>query len=375
MTHENTAICFLINHLESGGAQSLIQHVVRASSADIDHTVCYFGDDELATDLEADGATVVGFDANTRIPQFDPRAVWSMWNYFSRKRFDVIHAHLPFSQVLGRLAGQRNDTPVVSTQHSIPSNYHPLERALERGTRRLDDATVFVSRAVREAFGVEETTRPIRTIYNGIDAEGFNQAVASADGESLRESLTSGDVGPVYLNVGRCREMKRQVDVVRAMTDVVEREPDAHLVVAGDGPQLPNLQTEVTRLDLADNVTLTGRVPKAEIHRYYAFADAYVLSSEYEGMPITLLEAMAAELPIVATDAPGVAEFVTDGETGVVVPPKTPSALAEAMLDVRSTEMRERLGKNAYEVVTDRYDVEETAAAYLELYTSCLVDQ
>jgi glycosyltransferase involved in cell wall biosynthesis len=369
-------VCYLINHLAPDGAPTVVESLVEEIGADdIEFTVCFFGgDDTLQSNLEAAGARVRNFGATTDYPQFDPRSLPAMVDFFSGASFDILHCHLPYAQTLGRLVAHLGDIDhVVSTQHNVPSNYHPVERVAERATRRLDAATVAVSGGVESAFTGAEPTAPTErgawgTIQNGIDVEAFAASVAAADGGSVREEWDVADADPLFVNIARYQPQKDQMALIEAMDRVADTLPSAHLLVVGWGTLEAELRAAVRERGLTDSVTVTGRVP--EIHGYYAAADAFVLSSEFEGLPVTLLEAMAAGCPVVATDIPGVTEVVVDGETGRLVPPGDHEGLAEALLDMGDATRREAFGAAGRERVEGQFSVERMADDHVELYRS-----
>lgn len=367
---DSLTVCFLINNLDTGGAQTLLRNIVELDDQSTgSYTVCYAGGtNELAPEFESLDVEVVDLGARTDRPQFDPRPIVRTLRYFRDCEFDVIHGHLPYGAVLARLAGQRANAAVVTTHHSVQENYHPIERSLEGATRRYDDATVFVSKAVAASFDDRNGEVPGQIIYNGIDAEVFTRQVRTADGEGLRAELgATGDT--LVLAVGHCIRAKRQIDLIKAVDRLTGRddEPAVHLAIVGDGPARSALDAAVEDRELGDYVSVVGRVPHGEIHRYYAAADLFAQVSLYEGMPMTLLEAMAAGLPIIGTAVPGIEEFVDD-HVGRLVPPKSPGELAEAVSTLSDHDSRRRLGRGCTRRVTERYGIDRTVAAYHELY-------
>lgn len=371
-------VCFLINQLAPGGAPTLLLDIVRHTddAAGIEYTVCFVeGDDTLAPDFEAAGARVVDFGAAFK---FDPRAIARLARFFRREEFDVLHAHLPYSQTLGRVSGRLGGVDrIVTTQHSLPEHYHPITRTLERLTRPLDAKTIAISEGVERAFtGTAHQYEPGHdgqwcTIYNGIDVAGFNERATNADIAALKARHGVGD-GPVFVNVGRYVPAKAQHDLIVAMGRVVEEYPDARLFVVGWGPLEDTLRKTAAERGLAANVTLTGRVPPDDIHEYYVLADTFVTSSTLEGLGIAGLEAMAAELPVVATDVPGLREIVVDGTTGLLVPPSAPDRLAAGMVRAATTD--EPYGANGYERAAAMFDIRTTAAASVALYREICAD-
>jgi glycosyltransferase involved in cell wall biosynthesis len=364
-------VCFLINQLAPGGAPTLLLDIVShtEADADIEYTVCFVeGDDTLVPEFRRAGARVVDFDAKFK---FDPRALGRMARFFRREEFDVLHAHLPYSQTLGRVVGRLSGQEIiVSTQHDFRDKYHPVTRFLECITRSLDTATVAVSQSVEHDFTGESHLFPDRadrwcTIYNGLDCRTFADRVSQADGDAVRREWGIDD-DIVFLNVARYQSPKGQKDLIRAMTHVTDTLPDAHLFVVGWGPLESDLHQLVSELGVEDNVHVTGRVP--DVEQYYAAADVFVLPSKRESFGIVLLEAMAAKLPVVATDIPGLREVVANGEGGVVVTPQSVEVLAEGMVSFRSERKRRVFGERGHERAHSRFDIEQVASLYERLY-------
>ncbi|RLM34459.1 glycosyltransferase [Haloarcula sp. Atlit-120R] len=374
---ETVRVCFLINKLAPDGAPTIVLNLVeQARDQPFDFTVCFFGgDDTLRTDFEDAGARVVDFGAVGEFPQFDPRSLPRMLRFFRRTSFDILHCHLPYSQSLGRLVGSVADVDhIVSTQHNVPANYHPIERVAERLTRPLDSRTVAVSEGVQTAFTGEsevfhhDTGRQWSTIPNGIDVDAFAGSVDAADGRAVRQEWGLSDSDPLYLNVARYEPQKRQPTLIEAMGEVIDSVPSAHLLIVGWGSLEASLREKVQSAGLSEAVTVTGRVP--EIHGYYAAADAFVSASAFEGLPVTILEAMTAECPVVATDIDGVREVVLDGETGRLVPPDEPTQMAAAMRELADHATRERYGEQGCDRVRNVFTVEQMVSRYTRLYRS-----
>jgi glycosyltransferase involved in cell wall biosynthesis len=365
-------VCFLINQLAPGGAPTLLLDIVKHTDADtnIDYTVCFIeGDDTLVSDFEEAGARVIDFGAEFK---FDPRALARMVWFFQREEFDVLHAHLPYSQMLGRVFGRLGSTErVISTQHNVPSERHPITRTLEQVTRPLDAATIAVAGDIERAFtgGVHRYEGHLHgqwcTIYNGIDVEGFNEQVRQANPtEFCARKEIEGD--PLFLTVGRYVPAKAQHDLISAMGRLTDEHPDAHLLVVGWGELENELRHLVEKRDLTESVTITGRVPSEDIPEYYALADAFVSSSVREGLPIAILEAMAAGLPVIATKISGVQEAVENDETGLLVPPNSPGELDDAMIGAASAQ--ESFGERGYDRVLNRFNVRRTVQLHVKLY-------
>lgn len=364
-------VCHLVNQLAPGGAPTLILDLVRLTdTSEVTFTVCFIeGEDSLVSDFEDAGAHIVDFDAAFK---FDPRALAHLARFLRSEDIDVLHTHLPYSQTLGRVFGQLGGIDcLVSTQHNVPGARHPVTRTLEQVTRPLDAATVAVSQGVERAF--TGRSRPFDgrvhgqwcTIANGVDVTAFNERVGDADPKGVADQW-GVDAETVYLNVSRYVPAKSQRDLVAAMDELVDTDDDVHLFVVGWGELEDDLRAAVSEHGLESHVTVTGRVP--EVYDYYALADVFVSASAFEGLPLTHLEAMAAELPVVATDIRGVREVVVDGETGRLVPVGDPAALANAMRDFTSPDHQAAVARAGFEHCRSMFDVADAAEAYLRLY-------
>lgn len=350
-------ICSVINSLQQGGAENLLVSLVEQTPEDIDHTVCHFGWDSTLEEALIDaGATVVNLDFS--VP-YDLRGIRRLRRVLSGDA-DLLHAHLPPAVIAGRMAALGTGVPVVSTHHNVPDNYGVFSRRVERFTRPLDHVTVAVSDGVRHAhpWVPGETWQ---TIHNGIDVAGFEERVDEADADAILDKwgVAADDV---MLNIARYSPQKRQADLALAMRYLRER--DAHLFVVGWGQLEGEIRDAAVEAGVAERVTVTGRVP--EVEPYYAAADIFVSPSVREGLPITFLEAMAASLPVVAADIPGVRELVND-EVGRLVAPEDSRALAEAVAAVLDDDPT-ALGASARRRAAAEFDITRTVAAYADLY-------
>ncbi len=362
-------VCAVINSLGYGGAETLLVELV-GELDDVSFTVASFGgDDSLADPLAAAGATVHDLGEAVR---FDPRAARRLRRLLAAGDVDVVHAHLPYAQTVARLVARSvGDAAVVSTQHNAPRAYHPLVRTTERLTRPLEDVTVAVSQAVERACtGDAHPPGAVGddwcTIHNGIDVAGFAELVRAADAGAVRTSLDVAPGASLVLGVGRYVPDKAQRDLVAgfAAADL----GDAALVLVGHGPLEADLRASAREHGVADRVHVTGEVQ--DVHPYYAAADVFASASRVEGLPVTVLEAMAAGLPVAATDVPGTREAVADGETGRLVPYGDAAALATALEALAAPDPGDAYGDAGRDRARERFDVARMAADYRGLYRS-----
>lgn len=373
-------VCHLLNAIGKGGAEVLTLEMIRhTDDDDVKYTVYYLGAPHtLAPEFEAAGARVIHLGSRTAIPQLDPTVGFKLFAALATDEFDIVHAHMPYVQVVARIAANTlGSAKVVSTQHTVEDTLPGVSRRLGSWTQPLDSATVAVSKGVQHSYtGRSNSYRDGGlngkwcTIYNGIDAAEFSEKV-----KRLAERTPDGEDEEIrFVNIGRFRPEKAQLDLVEAMKTVTQRLPNSHLYIVGSSGPLENrLREEVERAGLDDHVSVVYHdADEFDIHEYYALADVFVSASILEGMPITHLEAMASELPVVATDIPGVREVIDEGKTGLLTPPNAPEELAKTMLAFDSKDTCHQFGRRGYRRVKRRFSIEQTVNAYLDLYRELL---
>jgi glycosyltransferase involved in cell wall biosynthesis len=297
----------------------------------------------------------------------DPRGMVRLARAVRAFRPDVVHSHMVHANLLSRVTRLFCHMPVlVCTAHNVDEGGWWRE-CMYRLTDRLADVTTNVSRAGVERYirvGAAPAGR-IRWVPNGIDISRFERSPATRT--ALRTALHVSDAF-VFLAVGRLEPAKGFDVLVRAIPSVVLSCGDAVLLIAGDGSQRPALE-EATRS--LRNVRFLG--VRDDVPDLMAAADALVLPSRWEGLPMVLLEAASAGLPAVATDVGGNAEVVVDQETGFLVPPDDEEALGTAMVRIAnlSAEERHEMANHARQLVQERYSLSAVVDTWLDLYATC----
>jgi glycosyltransferase involved in cell wall biosynthesis len=242
--------------------------------------------------------------------------------------------------------------------------YNECDRvSLRRADRVVTLARAFVDHLTRRGVQAER----VMVLHNAIDARPRRRI--DEERQRLR-ALWGIDAGePVVLCVGRLSREKGHRDLIAALARLKTRHRVApfRLVVAGDGPERNALQSLAQRAGIADAIRWLGYIENAE--RLYGGADAAVLPSHSEGSPVALLEAAAYGLPIVATAVGGVPEILEDGESGLLVPPRDPDALAAALyVIVADRTTAARLGRNAHAAVAARHDPMTRTCTLIQMY-------
>ncbi|MDX6442616.1 MAG: hypothetical protein QOE43_2345 [Gaiellaceae bacterium] len=272
-------------------------------------------------------------------------------------RADIVHTHLVHADVYGGLAARLRGTRLVSTKHNDdPFRVGPF-RFVERGLSRLTDRIVTITDALHR-FTVDRVGVPadkVETIHYGLDG------VPDAWGVNPRDDVPEG--ARVLLAVARLTDQKGIDVAVRALTHLPD---DTVLVVLGEGPERGALLRLARELGLESRVFLLGRVP--DVAAWLGRATLLVHPARWEGFGLSVLEAMLAGLPVVASNVSALPELIVDGETGVLVGPDDAEALARGI--VRALE-QPQLGEGGLERARRKFSVgrmaDRTAALYLKV--------
>lgn len=312
--------------------------------------------------------------------RFSPSTIRSIRSWLKELRPRLIHTHLIHADLYGLLGSLGLDLRKITTKHNddwfkrLPG-FGPFARLLNRGF----DRGVAISDHLMEVYRDRLSLRapPFRRIHYGLDPETFFDR---ADGEINGVSPPPGsldlpeDAGFCFGMVARLVEQKGHDDLLEAFAEVRDRLGEGHLVLVGGGPLRLDLETRAQERGIESAVSFTGfrwDVP-ALLDRF----DAFVHPSLWEGFGRVFLEAMAARLPVVATEVGAIPEIVADGETGFLCPPEDPHALAEAMVKlVRRPERARRMGKKGFERLREHFSVESMVDRHESLYRELLADE
>jgi glycosyltransferase involved in cell wall biosynthesis len=286
-------------------------------------------------------------------------------------RPDLVHSHSFHANMLARLlAIGAPRAVVVSNVHNVFEGGW-MRMMAYRLTDGLSRCTVAVSEAARERFVRTKAVSPkkCQVMRIGIDVEEFApDAVRRARMRAELHSADGANADFVWLAAGRIVPAKDYPNLLRAFRELEKRCSDAQLWIAGGGTAAEFAEFESLQHALGIRGEVIWLGLRRDLPALLDAADGFVLSSAWEGMPQVLAEAMAMEIPVVATDVGGVRELV--GSTGMLVPAKNPEALAEAMLETmrRSGEERARLGRAAREQVVHQFSIDAAADRWEALY-------
>ena len=358
-------IIFLITDLKYGGTPRSVQALavgLRDSGYQV-RVVSLFDGGEVAGELRDAGVPVSGLG-------LDERPLAAAWNFFRllrRERPLILHTFLFHANLFGRLLASVAGVPfVIASERSAEPSKLPARVWMDRLTWRLATIWTANAEAVALVLGRREGVdrRRIAVIPTAVDTDRFSPRPADPE---VRSHLGASPQDTLLISVGRLDKLKGHSTLIEAFTVLAERRANVRLALIGEGAERAALAAQVAASRLDERVRFVGGV--ADVVPYLRAADLFVLASNTEGMPGAVLEAMAVALPVVATAVGGTPEVVVHGETGILVPPRDPAALAAAIDRILDhPDEARRMGARARLRVAERFSIPSALGLTRELY-------
>lgn len=364
-------VLHLIDGLNVGGAEVLLRDLTAGLvQRGYRVSVGYSTPGPLVEELRANGIKL------TRLPRLarvDPLLMLGMLRLINSDPPQVVHTHLFKSDFHGRLAARLAGVPVViSTLHNADrwAEKWPLG-VLYGGSARFADQLIAVSEEVRQ-YHLQKTAvsaEKLMVINNGVDVGRFN--ITAAVRQQLRAEFKISTESVLFGVIGRLKPQKDHNTFLDAAALILREVPSARFLVIGDGPLRAELEQRAAVLGLLPALIFTGL--RNDIPQLLAALDVLIFSSLWEGLPVTLLEAMAAVKPVVATAVNGIAGVAIEDVTALLVNVADPAALSAACVRLaRDPGLRLRLGQAGFRRVSEFYSLETMINQISSLYNDLL---
>lgn len=358
-------VIHVVLSLDVGGLERVVLSLVRQGQARGQRVavICLERHGTLAAEAESLNARVLCVEKR---PGIRPGTMGRLGAVLRELRPNIIHTHQIGALLYAGPAARATGIAVVHTEHGKHSSRRLRTRLLGclagRYAARVFCVSGDIAAGVIAHYGVPR--RKVDVVPNGIDTAPFQER---GDAEALRRSLGIPLGAPVVGTVGRLSEVKRQDRLVRAFFSITGRLPHAHLLLVGDGPVLRDLRELVQRLGLDGRVHFAGYQARPE--RFFQVMDVFALTSDSEGMPLAVLEAWAAGLPVVASRVGGLPKLITHGQTGVLFAPGDEGALTAALgAMLTDVELARRLGECGRRQLDSSFTASRMAAEYERHY-------
>lgn len=354
----NMRIIHVVDSMEVGGAEVLVAQMCKRQR-DLGHepsvlAVAALG--EIGARLQNEGFSVqanVGRHLSDAIPNF--------YRIFKALRPDAVHLHNPtptiYAALPAKLAGAAG---VVSTRHSLVAPPHRIAEETKYAVASLFcDRIVGVSEATTENLRSMHSIPPrkIVRIYNGV----VPLRRAGKDERPSKQGFT-------LLYVGRLEPVKNHRLLFRAFRTALSSNPNLRLWMVGDGSERKALEDLAGKLDITEQVTFWGH--QSDVAPFFSCADAFVMSSKSEGLPLSLLQGFSLGVPAIVTDVGGMAEVVRMAKAGLIVSAENPADMAAAILEIAGDEAgRKHYSEAAAIAFQSQFSLDKMVDAYLELYS------
>jgi glycosyltransferase involved in cell wall biosynthesis len=367
-------IAFLITSLERGGAETQLVRIalsLRRRGWEVGILTMLPSSAFIEEIRDAGIPLVECISAPNRLPW---RMIPTMTRQLRRWRPPILVTFNFPADVMGRICGRLAGVPKIIGSLRTAHVKTSFRKMFYRFTEPLIALTVSNSTAAVTYMVSRRILTPQKThvIPNGLLASNYPSSVPPAE---VRAELGIPSESFLWLAVGNLRLAKDYPTLLEAASLCVRKFPRFRLCVIGGGEEWSVLQTDVEARRLQDVVQFLG--PRADVPRLLAAGDAYVLSSAWEGMPNTVMEAMASALPVVATDVGGVCELVEEGISGFIVPPRNPVRLAEQMGSIMAmpAEARRKMGMSGRERMVTQFDIERVVDKWVEVFQGKVLGQ
>jgi L-malate glycosyltransferase len=343
----------------------LLPETVKLHSPEFEFHCIYFlpWKNQMVAALEEAGAKV------TCLPAQNNWQLMGQWRkvekYILDHNIDLVHAHLPWAGFLARVIHRKLRIPVIYTEHNKQERYHRLTYWLNKWTFGWQSGVIAVSQDVAQSIHTHiRPTVPVFTILNGVNTDFYRRELA--DTESLRASLGIDSHAWVVGTVAVFRFQKRLKEWLRIFAEAHRHDARLRGIIVGAGPLEEEIKAERAALGLERVVHMPGL--QTNTRDWYGLMDVCMLSSEFEGLPIALLEAMSMECAIVATRAGGIGEVVEEGKSGLLVEVDQWQDLSPCLLRMQDLSYRQSMAQAARERVVAAFSLERMVQELEERY-------
>ena len=362
---ETRYILHLIKGLGRGGAETLLLQTLQLHNSNFKFKTIYFlpHKDQLVQEIKKiSGVELV----NAKNPVLMILKIPKLIRIIRESNASLIHCHLPWSGITGRIAGWLAGVPVIYTEHNLQERYHWFTRKINLLTIGMNQKVLAVSDQVRESIlKNKKKSFLVKRIYNGVDTAKFslNGKVSSVN-EKLGFRVPDG--GLVVGIVAVFTPKKRLNIWLQIAFKISQKFPKTRFLLVGDGPGRKEMEIMVKNLGIETYVFFAGL--QEEVKQWLEMMDIFLMTSEFEGLPVALLEAMSMEMAVSVTNVGGVKEIVNEENGKAAEPYDYDKILENTLILLENEELRSQLGKNARKTVIKKFNLQRMVAELESVY-------
>ncbi len=285
----------------------------------------------------------------------NPIAIYKLYKLLKRHKIDLIHTHAYSAGTIGRISAfLAGVSVIISHNHSVYDYYHKYFRLVEWALSHITDRIICISDRVRKSTNRTQgiSAEKLITIHNGINSIGPVQKKAIT---KLKKELRIPPGHTVISTITHMEEHKGVSYLIQSASRICKSRENLIFLLVGEGAQEEELKELCVSLKIEENVVFTGE--RSDIPEILSLTDIFVLPSVREGLSLSILEAMASGKPVIATSVGGIPEVVSDGVSGILVRPKNPYALHDAIVELLDDKVKQRLmGFNGKRIFEERFN-------------------
>ena len=366
-------IFLIIKSLGRGGAENLLVETLRLINREkFEFEVAYFlpNKNQMVRQINNLDVPVHCFNIASNLEILLNRKC--LISYITRKKFDIIHAHLPWAGIAARMVTSRIDSPVIYTEHNMQERYHPVTRLINKLTFNHQKEVFAVSNEVLSSVQKNiKPSIPVSLLLNGVDTEKYKPTNSATLDLRAKLRIKNGDL--IIGTVAVFRKQKRLDIWLKLALRIHNEFPNTFFLILGDGPEGAKIRRIIKKSNLR-SICLPGRL--SEVAEWVSLMDIFMITSKHEGLPIALLEAMSMKTPIVTTDAGGIKEIVRNGIEGFIYPVDQWSDMINGLRElIVDGELRIRIGDSARKRICENFSlanmVSQLETHYLRIADDC----
>jgi glycosyltransferase involved in cell wall biosynthesis len=360
-------VLHIVKSLGRGGAEILLLETLKQHDKNqFEFYYIYFlpWKNQLVNELEINGANVFNFKSKNNF-QIILRTI-SIIKFSKKNDIKIIHCHLPWAGIVGRLVGQITKIPVVYSEHNKQERYHPLTKLINKFTYNWQQLVLAVSKDVE--LSIQKNIHPtvnVKVVFNGVDTDYFIQNIEER--KKLRTALNIDENTILVGNVCVFRKQKRLQIWVDVFEKVNQKHSNTYGILIGAGILFDEIRAYIEKKKLKDKILLLGL--QTNVKKYLNIMDVFVSTSEFEGLPIALLEAMSMQCSVAVTNAGGVKEVIENGKNGFCVSVESAKNLVNPISQlIEDVELRKIISNNARQLIVNKFSVSETTKQIEQYY-------
>lgn len=362
-------ILFLTTHLNLGGIGSYTLSLAKSLKRRGHEILIASSGGAMVNEVEQEGIMHIMVKINTKseLSPKVPLAIFKLRSIIKREGIEIIHAQTRVAQVIAEGLARLNCAPYVSTCHGF-FRPHWARRVFGCWGSRV----IAISEAVREHLVNDLKVRKenVVLVHNGVDIAKFSQGLSENEKEKFRNQAGVGS-WPLIGIVARLSPVKGHKYLLEAMRKVVDSKPAAQLLIIGDGSLKEELINQVVSLGLKENVVFLGSL--VDTAKPLSLIDVFVLPSLKEGLGISILEAQAAGVPVVASDVGGIYTIIKDNKNGFLVPPRDSLSLAAAIIKlIDNPILVKKMSEAGRRLMREEFSLGEMAKRIEGVYSQCI---